>query len=201
MGQEFASSRPFLFFADHEPELGAQVREGRLAEMRQFRRLAGPDADVYFADPCDPATFEQSKLDLSEAQRHATVVELHRDLLRLRREDPVFAAQRSDRVHGAVLADEAFLLRYLGEAGDDRLLLVNLGRDRDLRPATEPLLAASGGDGDGGCCGRAKTHAMAVQAADCSIRKPGIFRGIRRSSCRPTSPSRDAAEPSVPNAV
>jgi len=32
------------------------------------------------------------------------------------------------------------LLRFLGNAGDDRLLLVNLGRDLEWRPMAEPLL-------------------------------------------------------------
>jgi maltooligosyltrehalose trehalohydrolase len=44
-------------------------------------------------------------------------------------------------MHGAVLGPEAFVLRYVGREFGDRLLLVNLGRDWDLRPATEPLLA------------------------------------------------------------
>ena len=42
---------------------------------------------------------------------------------------------------GAVLADEAFLLRFFGEDGDDRLLLINFGIDLHLDPAPEPLLA------------------------------------------------------------
>ena len=42
---------------------------------------------------------------------------------------------------GAVLAPEAFVLRFFGDGGDDRLLLVNLGRDLHLDPAPEPLLA------------------------------------------------------------
>jgi maltooligosyltrehalose trehalohydrolase len=42
---------------------------------------------------------------------------------------------------GAVLGDQAFLLRFFGENGDDRLLLVNLGRDLLLNEAPEPLLA------------------------------------------------------------
>jgi maltooligosyltrehalose trehalohydrolase len=44
-------------------------------------------------------------------------------------------------VDGAVLSAEAFVLRYFSATGDDRLLLVNLGRDIDLNPAPEPLLA------------------------------------------------------------
>jgi maltooligosyltrehalose trehalohydrolase len=35
----------------------------------------------------------------------------------------------------------ALLLRFFGERGDDRLLLVNLGTDLHLDPAPEPLLA------------------------------------------------------------
>jgi maltooligosyltrehalose trehalohydrolase len=44
-------------------------------------------------------------------------------------------------VDGAVLGAEAFVLRYFGGNGDDRLLLVNLGIDLRLEPAPEPLLA------------------------------------------------------------
>ncbi len=40
-----------------------------------------------------------------------------------------------------MLDANAFVLRYFGDAGDDRLLLVNLGRDLRLDPAPEPLLA------------------------------------------------------------
>ncbi|HET9532905.1 MAG TPA: DUF3459 domain-containing protein, partial [Blastocatellia bacterium] len=44
-------------------------------------------------------------------------------------------------VDGAVLADQAFLLRFFAEDGDDRLLVVNFGRNLHLDPAPEPLLA------------------------------------------------------------
>ena len=49
------------------------------------------------------------------------------------------------RVDGAVLGPEAFVLRFFGENGSDRLLLVNLGRDLDLDSAPEPLLAPPAG--------------------------------------------------------
>jgi maltooligosyltrehalose trehalohydrolase len=62
-------------------------------------------------------------------------------LLRLRREDRVFSAQRADRVEGAVLGAHAFVLRYLGGAGDDRLVLVNLGGELTWSPPAEPLAA------------------------------------------------------------
>lgn len=144
-GQEFAASSPFLFFADHRPELAKLVRKGRGEFLTQFPSLALPEVQALLTDPADPATFERSKLDLSERPRHAAAYALHRDLLRLRREDPVFRSQRRGGVDGAVLGAEAFVLRFFGEAGDDRLLLINLGRDLHLWQAPEPLLAPPAG--------------------------------------------------------
>jgi maltooligosyltrehalose trehalohydrolase len=48
-------------------------------------------------------------------------------------------------MHGAVLGAEAFLLRFFGPAGDDRLLIVNLGTTLPLLPMPEPLLAPPAG--------------------------------------------------------
>jgi len=43
-------------------------------------------------------------------------------------------------MHGSVLAERAFALRFFCAEGD-RLLIVNLGIDRELVPVAEPLLA------------------------------------------------------------
>jgi maltooligosyltrehalose trehalohydrolase len=140
-GQEFAASSPFLFFADHNPQIAAAVRKGRAQFLRQFPSVASSEVSELLPDPGDPGTFERCKLDLGERERHAEAYALHRDLLRLRREDAVFASQRCGAVDGAVLGPEAFVLRFFGENGDDRLLVVNLGRDLDLHSVAEPLLA------------------------------------------------------------
>jgi maltooligosyltrehalose trehalohydrolase len=70
---------------------------------------------------------------------------MHRDLLVLRRDDAVLRRAQRERAatDGAVLGDDAFVLRFFGEGddGDDRLLVVNLGRTLHLDPAPEPLLA------------------------------------------------------------
>ena len=137
-GQEFASSKPFYYFADHVPKLAGDVHQGRREFLRQFRSLATPEAQEDVPDPRDRMLFERSKLDFSERWTHQSIYDLHKDLLRLRCEDPVFRSQ--GRVEGAVLSSEAFLLRFFGQ-GTDRLLLVNLGLDLHLDPAPEPLLA------------------------------------------------------------
>jgi maltooligosyltrehalose trehalohydrolase len=142
-GQEFAATSPFFYFADHKEELAHVVAEGRVTFLSQFRTLATPEMQARLPHPSDPMTFTRCKLDLSERRQHAAEYALHMDLLRLRREDPVLSGQRARRgIDGAVLAEAAFVLRFFGEDhGNDRLLVVNLGREVRFQPAPEPLLA------------------------------------------------------------
>ena len=140
-GQEFAASAPFLFFADHRGALGRAVRKGRAQFLAQFPGIATAELQACLADPGDPATFERCKLRLAEREEHREAYQLCTDLLRLRRDDGVLGTRPQRHVDGAVLAADAFLLRYFGGDGDDRLLLVNLGRDLLLSEAPEPLLA------------------------------------------------------------
>jgi maltooligosyltrehalose trehalohydrolase len=142
-GQELGVSTPFVYFADHPPELASAVREGRFKFLTQFPDLATPAAQARLDDPADPATFDKCKLDPSQAD--AKVVSLFTDLLLLRRSDPAFAQEREDRIHGAVLASDAFMIRFSSK--EDRLLVVNLGQDLHLAHAPEPLLAPPRPDG------------------------------------------------------
>jgi maltooligosyltrehalose trehalohydrolase len=144
-GQEFAASNPFLYFADHEPDLGKLVRDGRLEFLAQFPSLALPEMQALIADPCDIETFNRSKLDFSDRERHKEIYAMHRDLLKLRRQTPPLRSQRPRAMDGAVLGHEAFVLRFFGEAADDVLLVVNFGPDLELEIAPEPLLAPAEG--------------------------------------------------------
>jgi maltooligosyltrehalose trehalohydrolase len=147
-GQEHASSAPWLFFADHPGELGRQVREGRRTFLGQFPTVATPEAAARLADPTARETFAACKLDHGEREGNRQVWELHRDLLWLRRDEPVFTGDSATRravPEGAVLSAEAFVLRFSAESGKDHLLLVNLGRDLHLPAAPEPLLAPPDG--------------------------------------------------------
>ncbi|BDG02629.1 malto-oligosyltrehalose trehalohydrolase [Anaeromyxobacter oryzae] len=140
-GEEHASSRPFLYFADQAGELAHGVREGRAAFLRQFQGIDGPDMRDRVPDPGARATFERCRLEATERSAHREPVALHRDLLDLRRSDPVLRAQGADGLDGAVLAAEAFCLRFSSPRGRDRLLVVNLGAGVELAGAAEPLLA------------------------------------------------------------
>ncbi len=141
-GEEFGSATPFLYFAHHSPELAAAVRKGRAEFLAQFPSIALDEVQHLLDDPADPATFAKCKLDWRDRERNRAVLEMHRDLLVLRQRDPTLCAQGEYGLDGAVLAPGAFVLRFFGKAErDDRLLLVNLGRDVRLVPAPEPLLA------------------------------------------------------------
>jgi maltooligosyltrehalose trehalohydrolase len=142
MGQEFAASVPFYYFADHEPDLAKLVRKGRNEFLSQFRRIHAYHDGRRVPDPADPATFNACILKWDECEKNANDLALHRDLLRLRREDTVFARQDKTVIEGAVIGPEAFLLRWFDTNGDDRLAVFNLGRDLDFRGIAEPLVAA-----------------------------------------------------------
>lgn len=136
-GQEFCTSSPFLYFADHPGDLGELVRKGRLDFLAQFPSLKDKAVSAGVPVPNQRTTFERCKLNPQERSAKTAALALHRDLLRLRRDPTIQAGD----VDGAVIGPDAFVLRFFGEAGHDRLLVVNFGRDVHFVPAPEPLLA------------------------------------------------------------
>jgi maltooligosyltrehalose trehalohydrolase len=88
MGQEWAARTPFLYFTDHNEELGRLVTEGRRKEFRHFSAFSDPAARDHIPDPQAPGTFEASRLrwDETEAGEHAAILRLYRRLLALRRQ-------------------------------------------------------------------------------------------------------------------
>ena len=140
-GQEFAASSSFFYFADHNPGLAKLVERGRRQFLMQFKTAASAESQLIVQNPESEETFRRSKLNFSEREQHAEIYQLHRDLLKLRREDPPIRDARAGSFDGAVLGPEVFVLRFFGKNGEDRLLLVNFGRDLHLDPAPEPLLA------------------------------------------------------------
>jgi maltooligosyltrehalose trehalohydrolase len=140
-GQEFGSSRPFSYFADQDDELAQSVEEGRLEFLAQFPPMATPEMRRLVPTPALSDTFEHCKLDDAERVAHGPLLRLHRDLLRLRREDEVVSESGSGRVRieSSTPADGVVLIRLMAEAAE-RLLIVNLGADH-LSPMNDPLLA------------------------------------------------------------
>jgi maltooligosyltrehalose trehalohydrolase len=85
-GEEWATTSPFLYFADHQdPELARLVSEGRLHEFEKF----GWDPSI-IPDPEKPESFLRSKVNWDELAQpvHTDVLEWYRKLIRFRRSEP-----------------------------------------------------------------------------------------------------------------
>ena len=139
MGEEWAASSPWQFFASFEdPELAAAVRDGR---RKEFAEHGWGESEV--PDPMDVGTVVRSTLPWAELHdpAHRSVYETYRALIALRREYPELADPRLDRFR--VDTHEACLILHRGE----RRLVVNLGEAEakillDIRPGA-PLLASA----------------------------------------------------------
>lgn len=86
MGEEWAASTPFQYFAGHEDkELARLVSEGRKREFAAF----GWASDK-IPDPESPRTFEASKLNWDEVRerKHSELLAWYRALVRLRGDIP-----------------------------------------------------------------------------------------------------------------
>lgn len=141
-GQEFNSSKPFNYFSDHGEEFNLAIKESRKKELSQFPRLATPESQFLLPDPSEPLTFTKCKLDFQEREKNKKIYDLHKDLIELRKKDPLFKIASKLRIDGAVLSHSCFLLRYFGGEKGDRLLIFNFGTDLYLLPAPQPLLVA-----------------------------------------------------------
>src|SRR6184192_3747071 len=141
-GEEFGASTPFRYFSEAgDDKLREAVKKGRFEFLAQFPSAASSEVQARLPVPYELETFNRCKLDWSERETNRALSDLHRDLIKLRHEDSRLRLQMEGGIDGAVLGSHSFLLRYFAKQNDDRLLLVNLGRRKELTPASEPLLA------------------------------------------------------------
>jgi maltooligosyltrehalose trehalohydrolase len=143
MGQEWAASTPFLYFTDHNPELGRLVTEGRRAEFAAFAAFSGEQVP----DPQARDTFLRSKLRWQERDQpeHAGTLRLYRDLLALRRRLPALRRRDRDSFVAVALGESAVALRREGPQPEDALLVVNLDGELRIDLAECPETSAPAG--------------------------------------------------------
>ncbi len=138
MGQEWAASAPFLYFTDHNAELGALVTEGRRKEFRHFTAFTDPNIRTRIPDPQAASTFEASKLNWEERERepHRGTLRLYRDLLKLRKVEP--ALQASGTHDAQAIAEGAVLLRRTARPGGEGILVLAALRPGVVAAVNEP---------------------------------------------------------------
>lgn len=140
MGQEWGAGTPFLYFTDHDGELGEAVRQGRRREFARFAQFADPKARESIPDPQAPETFAASRLNWAEREQagHAATLALYRRSLELRRSDAVLARAGRRELEALALGEVLCVRRWWGD--QERLILVNFGA-RDVTLAELGLSA------------------------------------------------------------
>lgn len=125
MGEEWATSSPFLFFCDFGEDLADSVRNGRREEFSKFPQFSNPEIRNTIPDPLSKTTFVSSKLNWNElsTNKNKEIHQLYKSLLEVRKQhivpllnnvcgntstyktfnDQVFCAQWPDTVQKKIL--------------------------------------------------------------------------------------------------
>ena len=147
MGEEFAATTPFLYFADHEEEeMRKLVSEGR---KRDFAAFGWDESQI--PDPEAPETFERSKLKWTEVHegQHADMLQWVKDLIELRRcnvdlNDGDFGHLKVSSSHeGKALTMQRGAVRVIMYLGEGEMTCPLL-EDETLRLCSRPEIAAKG---------------------------------------------------------
>ena len=174
MGEEFAASTPFLYFADHEDEdMRRQVSEGR---KRDFALFFGDNVP----NPEDMETFEHSKLNWAEIGegKHAEMLAWTKSLIKLRRS--TVALNDGNMHHLLVSTDDT--RRTLVMQREEARTLVNFGE----QPHSFSLL-----EGEKLCL----TSREDIVASDGAIHLPGMTLAVLMSTTEQTE-DREVHRPS-----
>jgi maltooligosyltrehalose trehalohydrolase len=152
MGQEWASTQPFLFFCDFGAELAARVTEGRRGEFARFAQFADPVQRERIPDPGAAETYRRCVLDWREHEvpAHASWLALHRELLALRARYlvPRLRSAGEIRARYDVSGGHALTARWRFDDGDELVLRCNLSAEpsTDIAPVAGKLLYATDPD-------------------------------------------------------
>ncbi|MDZ4230934.1 MAG: malto-oligosyltrehalose trehalohydrolase [Dehalococcoidales bacterium] len=136
MGEEYGETAPFPYFVSHsDPELVAAVRKGRHEEFAAFQWQGE------LPDPQDEATFRLARLnhDLRGKGQHRVLLELYKELLRLRRESPALSNPGKDTLEVQSFEETGLLLVRRWHEDNEAVIIFSFNRDR--MSATIPVPA------------------------------------------------------------
>ncbi len=131
MGEEWGSTRPFLYFTSHSEELGELVRQGRRQEFAKFAAFADPARRERIPDPNAPETFEASRVDFTEAQapENARWRQFYQGLLEIRTGEVVPRIPGARSEGAAAVGEASVVARWRMGDGARLSIASNLGSD------------------------------------------------------------------------
>jgi maltooligosyltrehalose trehalohydrolase len=125
MGEEYGETAPFPYFISHSDRgLIEAVRRGRREEFAAFGWEAEPP------DPQDEETFSRARLDhnLRREGHHRILLELHRELIELRKDIPVLASLNKDNMEVSDYGPEEGLVIRRWVATDEAVACFHFGK-------------------------------------------------------------------------
>jgi malto-oligosyltrehalose trehalohydrolase len=150
MGEETASTAPFLFFTDHHNELADAVREGRRQEFAGFPAFADPERREQIPDPNAGSTFAASipwAISQSSAERFA----LYQHLIGIRLQEIAPRLRGTASTGAKVIGPKAVEAGWRLGDGAHLTIVTNLGPETvpfDV-PAGRLLFASGNPQGPG----------------------------------------------------
>jgi malto-oligosyltrehalose trehalohydrolase len=143
MGEEQASTSPFLFFTDHNAELANAVREGRRREFAGFSQFSDPQKLGQIPDPNAVETFERSK-PVGHRAYAGIREQLYRQLLALRHAEIIPRLIGTTAIDARSVGPAAVVARWTLGDGSLLVLASNLGAAAaSIPPQLETLLFSS----------------------------------------------------------
>ncbi len=136
MGEEHASTSPFLFFTDHNCALAEAVREGRRREFSDFAHFSDPQQLAEIPDPNALQTFERSNPTPHPAYAEKREM-LYRNLLELRRSAIVPRLEGARSLEATAVGPAAVLARWRMSDQSILVLASNLGMEAATVPPQE----------------------------------------------------------------
>jgi maltooligosyltrehalose trehalohydrolase len=129
MGQEWATSAPFLYFTDHNDELGKGVTEGRRKEFADFSEFRDPAKRAKIPDPQAISTFTRSKLKWAQIDEapHLETLQLYRDFIEFRQKE--LTNRNRDCWQVDQIANHAIATRFRRSKAGDILIVFQLVPD------------------------------------------------------------------------
>jgi maltooligosyltrehalose trehalohydrolase len=140
MGEEYGEEAPFFFFSDYgDPKITAGLYEGRKKQFAAFGWEEDPP------DSQEESVFLQSKLRWEQRNtgKHRVLLDWHRRLIALRREEPLLKDHSRDRIRADLLGGKGLAVHRHSVDGLRQLVcFFNFSKE-----ALETAIVYDGGDG------------------------------------------------------
>jgi maltooligosyltrehalose trehalohydrolase len=123
MGEEWGEQKPFLYFTDHDAELGRLVREGRRKEFSKFTAFQNAETRETIPDPNAIGTFDASKPEPAETEW----ISLYQTCLDIRHAEIIPRLAGCSSLGAEILGEKAVRARWLMADSVTLTLAINLG--------------------------------------------------------------------------